>query len=164
MGITCSLLQTVWGTADASIMCLLNPDLKGSCSVTSGSIYAVHTWSLSSTDGKDWCLDGGNPQALEPDRSVLNPSLPFTSLWPQSLMWVRWDISPWRPVNIHYLCFAGDSHDCDASWLLTSPASLNSTVCSWPGALALLKKSHLTSWFVFDEWPPFLSNARGRME
>ena len=161
---TCNLLQTVCGTVDASVMCLFNTDLKGSCSVTSSSIYTVHTWSLPWTGGKDRCLDVGNTQALEPDRSVLNPSLPFTSLWSQSLMWVWWDISPWPPVNIHYLCFAGDSHDCDASWLLTFTASLNSTVRSWPGALALLKKGHLISWSVFDEWPMFLSNAWGQAE
>lgn len=149
MGITCSLLQTVCGTADASIMCLLNTDLKGSCSVTSGSIYTVCTWSLSSTGGKDWCLDGGNPQALEPDRSVLNPSLPFTSLWPQSLMWVRWDISPWRPVNIHYLCFVifmiATPHGCSHLLLLLTAQcvhGLEHWLCSkraiWSLALFLM--------------------------
>lgn len=73
----------------------------------------------------------------------------FTSLWPQSLMWVRWDISPWRPVNIHYLCFVifmiATPHGCSHLLLLLTAQcvhGLEHWLCSkraiWSLALFLM--------------------------
>lgn len=142
IGITCSLLWAINSIVDS--MCLFITDLKGLSSVTSS--YTVCIWRLPLIGGKDWCMDVGKTSGCRVRQIYLcwNPSQPFPSLWAQSLSWVFWDIFM-ASMNIHYLFLTDGYYDYDAS--------LSNIVSSWPGTLALLKKGHLISWFVFDKWP-----------
>lgn len=141
IGITYSLLWAINSIVDS--MCLFITDLKGLSSVTSS--YTVCIWRLTLIGGKDWCIDVGKISGCRVRQICVGIPLSHFLAFELSHCHGCSGTSSWPHMNIHYLFLADGYYDYDAS--------LSNIVSSWPGTLALLKKGHLISWFVFDKWP-----------
>lgn len=126
-------------------MCLFIIYLKGLSSVTSSPVYTECIWRLPLIGGKDWYMDVGKTSGCRVRQICVGIPLGHFLAFELSHCHGCSGTSSWPDMNIHYLFLAGGYYDYDAS--------LSNIVSSWPGTLALLKKGHLISGFVFDKWP-----------
>lgn len=88
---------------------------------------------------KDWYIDVGKTSGCRVRQICVG--IPFGHFLAVELSHCHGcsETSSWPDMNFHYLFLAD--------------ASLSNIVSLWSGTLALLKKGHLISGFVFDKWP-----------